>query len=501
MRSLYARLVVSIVVSMAVLAGATWWVSASAARSYYDELSQRLNGGIAMYVDRAAPLIVDGVVDNARVSELGARAMVINPIAEVYVLDAEGRIVGHALPAGQVRASSVDLKPVRAFLAGQARGPVYGDNPRAPDDPRVFSAAEIRHDGRLEGYVYVVIGGERHRNLAAALAGSFVLRSALALTAGLAVVAAILAWALTRWLTLPLQQLRDSVGKLSRDLDLQVPAADMAGANDIVSIRAVFDSMAGKVGGHVNQLRELDRLRRELFANISHDLRTPLTAMRGYLETLQLRFDTLTAGQRTEFVDIAVRHCARLGRLVDQLFSLARLDATTVRLAPEPLSLAELAQDTVGKYRLPADAVGVRLALEVDPSVPAVMADIGLTECVFENLLDNAIRHTPHGGTVTLRVLRTMHGVAVEVADTGPGIDPSDLERVQRPFEAGPGGRTGLGLAIVRRVLELHAAELQILSARGRGTTARFELAASIDERRDLAATPPADRQKAVMKA
>ena len=501
MKSLYARLVFSIVVSMGVLAAATWWISASAARSYYDEVSQRLNGGIAMYVDRAAPLIVNGVVDRVRVRELGAHAMVINPIAEVYVLNTAGRIVAQALPAGQVKSSSVDLEPVREFLAGRARGPVYGDNPRAPDDPRVFSAAEIRHEGRLEGYVYVVIGGERHRNLAATLAGSFVLRSALGLTAGISVLAAILAWSLTRWLTLPLQQLRDSVGRLSRDLDLQVPAAEMASANDIASIRAVFDSMASRIGSHVTQLRELDRLRRDLFANISHDLRTPLTAMRGYLETLQLRFDTLTAVQRTEFVDIAVRHCARLGRLVDQLFSLARLDATTVRLAPEPLSLAELAQDTVGKYRLPANLVGVRLALEVDPSAPAVMADIGLTECVFENLLDNAIRHTPQGGTVTLRVLAARNGAVVEVADTGPGIDPADIERVQRPFEAGPGGRTGLGLAIVRRVLELHAAELQIQSVRGGGTTTRFELPANAFESRSPIEAPATGKNRAVMKA
>jgi signal transduction histidine kinase len=469
------RLLAGILLLLAVLALSNWFILTQAARSFSDELTQQLNGSIAMYVVREAPLIHSGVVNTTLLARLARQAMVVNPMAEVYLLDPRGGIIGRRADAATT-VTSIDLGPIRAFLAGTAAGPLYATDPRHVDRPRVFSAAEVRDHGQLEGYVYVVLGGAQAASLREALSGSYILRAALGMLLVLLVLAALAAWALTLWLTRPIRQLHDRVLQLGKDLGAGTLGAQVQGASTLGDVRNVFEILAKKLHAQVIELRQADRLRRELFTNVSHDLRTPLTAMRGYIDTIALNSDQLSRERQREFIAIASRHCDRLNRLVDQIFSLARLDVAAIRLRPEPVSLAELAQDIVKKYQLLAESMRLRLQLEIDPRAPQVAADIGLLETVFENLLDNAMRHSAAGSEIVVSVATTGDNVRAQVSDRGSGIETADLQRITQRFESGSGGRTGLGLAIVTRILELHGSALELTSTPGRGTTAAFGL-------------------------
>ncbi len=471
------KLLAATIALLIALALGSWLILASAARAYSDELTQRLNRSIAMYVVAQAPLIRGGRVDESRLTLLAHQAMVINPMAEVYVLDAGGRIVGHRINS-PLAAQAVDMAPIRSFLSGTSRGPIYGDDPRDPRTPRVFSAAEIRQGSRLEGYVYVVLGGAASESASATIAGSYILRAALVTSMVVFLLAVVAAWALTTWLTGPLRELHRRVVQLGEEHAGAGPRTRDGRAVDLATVRAAVESLANRLAAQVEGLRQADRLRRDLYASISHDLRTPLTAMRGYLDTLALEGKPPSVERQRAYIAIALRHCERLSRLVDQVFALARLDATTVKLHPEPVALTELAQDVVTKFQGLAEAAHVHLRLEVDPEAPPVMADIGMLETVLQNLLDNALRHTPSGGEIGVSVHAGKGSVETAVRDTGAGIAPSEIERLQRPFEIGAGGRTGLGLAIVNRVLDLHGAELRLSSAPGRGTIAAFSLVA-----------------------
>jgi predicted ATPase/signal transduction histidine kinase len=224
---------------------------------------------------------------------------------------------------------------------------------------------------------------------------------------------------------------------------------------------------------------ENSALRRDLVANVSHDLRTPLVAMRGYLELLAARGDSLPAEQRQQYLGVAVRQSEHLATLIDELFELAKLDFKGMALQREAFSLADLASDVMHKFQLDAQARQVVLAVEMAPGLPWVDADLSLIERVLDNLVGNALRHTPAGGRVTLRARAEGAAVAVEVCDTGCGIAPADLPHIFDRFYRGSGqraGGAGLGLAITKRILDLHGAGVQVDSGAGTGTCFGFRL-------------------------
>lgn len=235
---------------------------------------------------------------------------------------------------------------------------------------------------------------------------------------------------------------------------------------------------------------ENSQLRRDLIANVSHDLRTPLVAMRGYLELLAAKGAALSPEQRTQYLDIAVRQSEHLATLIDELFELARLDFRGTRLEREALAFAELATDVAQKFQLTADQRGVTLAVDATGPTPFVDADVSLMERVLDNLVGNALKHTPTGGRITVGMVARGDRLHVEVVDTGCGVPQAELPFIFDRHYRGAGGHAagttgaGLGLAIARRILELHGSTIQVASDAGAGTRFSFELPLSTPGRR-----------------
>ncbi len=232
------------------------------------------------------------------------------------------------------------------------------------------------------------------------------------------------------------------------------------------------------------RLAGLDRLRRELMANVSHDLRTPLASLKGYLETLLLMDAELTPAARRRYLQIAEKNCDRLTRLVEDLFDVACLDAGAIQPRLERFRLCELVQDVRQKLALKANEAGVELSAHTPRGLPAVNGDIAWLERALINLADNALRHTSAGGAVRLSVAPPEAGwITLTVADTGVGIDgeilPHIFDRYYRSKDMPGGGKpgaAGLGLPIAKRVMELHGGTVQVESEPGVGTTFTLRL-------------------------
>jgi signal transduction histidine kinase len=252
--------------------------------------------------------------------------------------------------------------------------------------------------------------------------------------------------------------------------------------DEIGRLVAAFQEMSERIAMQLAQLSEVDRQRRELLANVSHDLRTPLASMQGYLETMLIKADGLSPEDQCRYLQIAVKHCERLARLVHDLFELTKLEANEVKPQIEAFPIAELAQDVVQKFALNAKKRGLTLSASVGADCPPVRADIGMMERVLENLIENAMRYTPAGGEISVGVHSAGDRIELQVRDTGQGILHEDLGsifdryyRVDRS-EAGDIGSAGLGLAITRRIVELHGGQIRVESAPGQGTIFTVEL-------------------------
>lgn len=487
--TLTQRLSVVFAVLLLVCSGTSAWMQVRANRMHEAEVIQGLSRGLAEHIAANTQLMDANGMKPDAVRRLFGQLMVVNPSVEVYLLDAQGRITGHAAPEGHLRRMDVDLAPIHRLLDGEAL-PIYGDDPRNADVRKVFSAAPLRVDGREVGYVYVVLLGEAHDRFAARGATSAALNTALwsiGLVAALCLLAGLAAFAL---ITRPLRRLTDTV----RDFDIDAApvalpvvsvdelASQHARPNDeIVVLERAFRQMVERLGTQWRTLTRQDQERRELIANISHDLRTPLSSLHGYLETLSLKDATLTADERRRYLGIALDQSRKVGALAQSLFELARLEHGFVQPEAEPFSVTDLIQDVFQKFELSAESRGVALRAELAPQIPAARADLGLIERVFTNLLDNALRYTPAGGEITVTVAPVGADIEVLVSDTGPGIPQSAREGLfERPFTVGGARREGgLGLRIVHRILQLHDRRITLVDTAGnggQGATFRFTL-------------------------
>ncbi|HSE92488.1 MAG TPA: ATP-binding protein [Methylomirabilota bacterium] len=258
------------------------------------------------------------------------------------------------------------------------------------------------------------------------------------------------------------------------DRTLQATAVPLQlGADEVGALMVLHD---------VTELRRLEQVRTEFVANVSHELRTPLTAIRGYLETL-LGGALEEPAHARRFLEIAARHTERLGRLLDDLTDLSNIELGRVTLRLEPTALGDTVESVLAIVRPRAEAGGVVLAAAVPPDLPPVHADHDRLVQVLLNLVDNAVKYTPQGGSVTV----TAHaggepGVEITVRDTGVGIPASDLPRITERFyrvdraRSRELGGTGLGLAIVKHLVLAHGGGLAITSEVGQGTTVRVTL-------------------------
>ena len=174
MNTLFARLSIALLIIVGLMGMAFYIVDRVNTRLYYEELSQTLNAPIAMYVTGQRQLITNGEPDIDSLQELSSHAMVINPTAEIYLLDTQGNILGHALPPETVLHNKIDLAPVLSLIDGTARMPIRGDDPRSQASRKVFSAHPVESDAGLEGYLYVILGGQTYEALANNIGDSYV---------------------------------------------------------------------------------------------------------------------------------------------------------------------------------------------------------------------------------------------------------------------------------------------------------------------------------------
>jgi signal transduction histidine kinase len=246
------------------------------------------------------------------------------------------------------------------------------------------------------------------------------------------------------------------------------------GADEIAHVALGFNRMASELARRDDALRTSDRLRRQMLADVSHELKTPLTAMRGYVETLRMADVTLDGNARKRCLDTLERETLRLDRIVKDLLDLARLENGVGTLDVRVFATSRVFEHVVDRHEQEAKARDIRVTTCVTASADQIVGDPDRIEQVIENLVANALRHTPDGGTIEVRAEAIDNSICLSVTDTGEGIPPEHVPHVFDRFykvdQARANGATGsgLGLSITKAIVERHHGTIRVTSAPGR---------------------------------
>jgi two-component system OmpR family sensor kinase len=481
-QTLFGRLLLVFLLFGIVMTAALLYVMQVSHRQFHLEFDQTVNRDLARQYVASNFLLTDRLLTASTLHQGIKKLAAANPEIDIYLLDDSGVIVASSVPDSDRHRVRVDMQPIKEFIAGRAP-PVLADNPRETGSRDVFSAAPFHVADCPADYLYLVLGRAEDAPGASRLRSTFAIREG----AGVIVLAAGLSVALSlfflRLLTRRLSVLEQTMSRfesLSAAPDGVAPTR--RGGDEIDRLEALFRDLAARIDAQMAQLQSVDAARREMLANLSHDLRTPITTLLAHLESLQMEDQPLSAQERTEYVAVAMRQGKRVAQLVEQLLEAAKLEARQIDTNLEPFPIGELLQDVVQKFALAARERDVALEVDAMAAGTLVNGDIALLERVLDNLIDNALRHTPAGGRVTVQSEPRGERVRIAVKDTGPGLTREEAARAfERFYRGDPGrssssGQSGLGLAIVRSILELHGSDIAVESQPGHGASFYFEL-------------------------
>ena len=224
--------------------------------------------------------------------------------------------------------------------------------------------------------------------------------------------------------------------------------------------------------------QELEQMRRELVANVSHDLRTPLASIHGYIETLLMKKDSLDEETKEKYLNTTLQSTQKLKTLVDELFELSKIESKERKLNIESFSVKELAFDVVSHFKREAEEKKIEIAVDSSEHISLVKADLALIDRTLQNLIGNAVKYCTEGDKINVGIRETNGKIVVSISDTGSGISEADLPHLFDRFFKGKSSKpgTGLGLAIVKGILELHHSEYKVESKLGEGTRFTFTL-------------------------
>ena len=480
--SLYRKLAISLAGIFILTASLFIWWTQTLSKYSQAQAEQKLHLGLAEHLVQDNPLLKEGVYDYKALENLFHTLMVLGPAFEFYFVDPSGKLLTYSAKPGEVELNSIDLVPLVQLIEDQNHLPVYGDDPRNTGNQKIFSVAPVYNGETLQGYLYVIIGSSIYDNILDSIESSEqILISSiwLGLALGFILITMLL---LFRTITKPLQQLGNFIHQaegakfnLAELTLLSWPKND----NEIHQLGQSVNNMLATINQQMSQLTALDEQRRELLAHLSHDLRTPLASLKGYLELLN-REEALDKATTSQYLSVVLNNCNHLKSLIDQIFELAHLESGHAKVNLEVFNLGELVYDVMAKFALTAQDQSVALKVSPVECDFNVYTDIAKLERILTNLIGNALRHTPEGGTIEIKLQQQEQGFQIVIADTGVGISAKDLPYIfEARYQASNSQgckktHAGLGLAITRRLIQLIKSDIKVSSKLGKGTEFSF---------------------------
>jgi signal transduction histidine kinase len=438
-------------------------------RNYYLETTQRLNATVAEQLIREVSPFVDGKINESALGTIMHSMMAVNPTIEVYLLDTSGNVLSFVVLDKKVILKSVDIGPIKDFMSNKNDHLTLGDDPRNPGKEVIFSAAPVLTDNILQGYVYLVLESEEQEKVSSNLLGShFVRLGAISFTLTL-LVAFLLGSGLIYYLVRKLRSIHVGL-KLFEEGDYH-HRIKVQGNDELDQLAASINAMSDKILMNIEELKKVDVLRRDLIANVSHDLRSPMTVIHGYVETFIMKQEVLTEKEQKQYLNAILNNSIKLNKLVNDLFELSKLEAKQIMIQKATVPFHEVLHEMCEQFALIAQKKKITISSNIPNQLNPIEVDAHLLNRAVQNILDNAIKYTDDEGSVEVSLSNDIESYKITVTNTGEGIGAEDLPHIfDRYYKASQnifGQSTGLGLAIAQKIVQLHGGNISVVSNPG----------------------------------
>ena len=485
--SLYQRLSLVLFLIFSLIAAIFYVWSTHSEQQYRYESQQNLHLSLAANLARDNPLLQKGLYDYKALQNLFHTLMILGPAFEFYFIDPSGNILTHSSDSSTLKRQRIDLLPIIALTHNQQSLPIYGDDPKHGTREKIFSAAPVFNGNTLQGYLYVIVTGEQYDDAFNRTLSTKHSEFSLLLVCGALVFLFVVTLVMFRFFTQPLRRLiNDITAWQNAGVDSQAGLINLWKRdthNEVHQLGCLYQTMRGRINSQVKNLKNNDESRREILADISHDLRTPLASLQGYIETMHLQNNKLSNEQRQQYMGVALKNAQHLKKLIDQVFELSHLENGKSSLHVESFNLIEFLYDVSAKFTLKMATKKISCVITPSSSNIQVSSDIAKLERILSNLLENAIRHTSEGGIINLVVEpKSDHVCTLSVSDNGSGIKEDELAYIfdarYRASNAIQDEEThnGLGLAITKKLLQILQSDIRVQSVLNEGTRFSFSL-------------------------
>ena len=440
--------------------------------SYNEASTQLLNKDVAAHIAKFTSPFEGQVINSKKADSVFYNAMVLSPSAEVYFLDTSGKILAFHSPKNEIKLWAVPLLPLKKFIERGGKVFIKGSDPKEPGNTKIFSASIVTRDDKKLGYIYIVLGSKKSESIVGVLYDSHIIR--LAITAFIAVILLSVFFSIFY-----LKRMQKSFLQMIRVLE-RFEAGDYSARfdfnkqNELLPVMQAFNKMADLLSSTIARLTKSEKERKAFIGTISHDLRTPLSIARGYTETLMLKRETgdITQEEQLHYSQLIYNKMLQIENMVKQLFELSKMESIEFIPNKEPFVLSEIVDESVDTFQMMAKERKVTLQCHQCLHHIWINADVRMIERVIQNLVENALKSTPEGGSVIASILTEGDSVIFKIENTGDPL-PNDLLQWIGHFKSDTEllnnrpAKLGLGLLIIQKILLLHNSSLNAKYEKG----------------------------------
>ena len=433
--------------------------------NFHEASMQLLNKDVAGHIARFTSPFTEKGIDKKKADSVFYDAMVLSPSAEVYFLDTAGKVIAYHADENDIKQWTLPLENIKKLIASQGKEYIKGFDPRDPGSPKIFSAAEVVNGDKQLGYIYVVLGS--NRNITKMLYNSYFNGLVIKVFFIIIILSILFSFFYINRFQKSFNYMLAILQKFQNgDFEARFP---LNKNGELEPVTAAFNKMADLLVYNIDRITKSEKERKDFIANISHDLRTPLSIAKGYTETLLMKKEKhISPEEEGEFLQLVYKKMVQVEYMVKQLFDLSKMESVSFVPNKEPFVFSEILQEIIHESLPSAKEKNIQIDSSNSEDASWVFADVGMMERVIQNLVVNAIKYTPQNGLIHVSLLKEQEMLIFKIQNSGQPVSRLMIDWFNNSNDTNllsnrPSNK-GLGLVIVKKILQLHRFKYEVVS-------------------------------------